>query len=207
MTQSPAYRPSLLRRPAPAIRRMWRNSRRLIGGGGRRAVSPLFAAPHRHAAASKGERRRRKYPPGGCELQVCRRLQLWPRTPSSKVPFGNGTWTNSGPPDRSSRRSAASVPRYSFRLYRPSGLASSKRCDPVPIVSSVSGRHPTRAISWNTQPSSTVGSHHRGLSTLAIAVVFLGLMPSLVLAYVGISGLIAASFLNVWLRVRQLRSR
>ena len=57
-------------------------------------------------------------------------------------------------------------------------------------------------------------SHHQpwaliigGLSTLAIAVVFLGLMPSLVLAYGGISGLIAASFLNVWLRVRQLRSR
>lgn len=57
-------------------------------------------------------------------------------------------------------------------------------------------------------------SHHQpwalvigGLSTLAIAMVFLGLLPSLVLAYVGVSGLVAASILNVWLRVRQLRSR
>ena len=46
-----------------------------------------------------------------------------------------------------------------------------------------------------------------GLSTLAIAVVFLGLVPSRVVAYVGMSGLVVASILNVWLRTRQLSSR
>ena len=46
-----------------------------------------------------------------------------------------------------------------------------------------------------------------GFSTLAIAVVFLGLVPSHVVAYVGMTGLVVASILNVWLRTRQLSSR
>ena len=41
-----------------------------------------------------------------------------------------------------------------------------------------------------------------GLSTLAIAVVFLR-----VVAYAGMAGLVVASILNVWLRTRQLSSR
>ena len=55
-------------------------------------------------------------------------------------------------------------------------------------------------------------SHHHepwalilgGLSALSIAVVFLGLVPSRIVAYVGMTGLVAASILNVWLRTRQL---
>ena len=46
-----------------------------------------------------------------------------------------------------------------------------------------------------------------GLSALAIAVVFLGLVPSRIVAYVGMTGLVVASILNVWLRTRQLSSR
>jgi mercuric ion transport protein len=46
-----------------------------------------------------------------------------------------------------------------------------------------------------------------GLSALAIAVVFLGLVPSRIVAYVGMTGLVIASILNVWLRTRPLSSR
>jgi hypothetical protein len=46
-----------------------------------------------------------------------------------------------------------------------------------------------------------------GLSALVIAVVFLGLVPSRIVASVGMAGLVAASILNVWLRTRQLSSR
>ena len=46
-----------------------------------------------------------------------------------------------------------------------------------------------------------------GLSALAIAVVFLGLVPSRIVAYVGMTGSVVASILNVWLRTRQLSSR
>ena len=41
-----------------------------------------------------------------------------------------------------------------------------------------------------------------GLSALAIAVVFLGLAPSRIVAYAGMTGLVVASILNVWLETR-----
>jgi mercuric ion transport protein len=46
-----------------------------------------------------------------------------------------------------------------------------------------------------------------GVSAVALALVFLGIVANLVLAYAGIVGLVAASFLNVWLRARRLRTR
>jgi mercuric ion transport protein len=46
-----------------------------------------------------------------------------------------------------------------------------------------------------------------GFGALAMALVFLGLVRSLVLAYGGIAALVVASILNVWLRTRQLGSR
>jgi hypothetical protein len=57
-------------------------------------------------------------------------------------------------------------------------------------------RYSRRSAALDFQPSS--------FSTLAIAVVFFGFVPSRVVAYVGTTGLVAASILNVWLRTRQL---
>lgn len=45
------------------------------------------------------------------------------------------------------------------------------------------------------------------LSAGAVGLVFLGIVPNLVLAYVGMAGLVVASVLNIWLRARQRRSR
>jgi hypothetical protein len=75
----------------------------------------------------------------------------------------------------------------------------------TPVVAIVSGRHASWAVSRDAPPlwALILG----GLSTLAIAVVFLGLVPSRVVAYVGMTGLVVASILNVWLRTRQLSSR
>ncbi len=57
--------------------------------------------------------------------------------------------------------------------------------------------------------------HHRepwalilgGLSAVLIVLVFTGVLPNIALAYVGIAGLVVASVLNIWFRVRQLHAR